>query len=302
MRKLLAVAAGLAAVLVLETCLFGETVGSDVLVASTDDGGSLRVKNADLSLTLYSSIGYGSVTAAARLKNGNYVVGKTGGGLYELSPDLSTVVYGDDGFPAVTALAALANGYLAVGSADNYIRIKTPDLSSTVAYTGISTPQAMTGLLNGNLLVARPGISGGSDLLEFLPDLSDVAYRDEGFPTVTGLAALANGNAGVCSTDNYIRIKTPDLSMTVTYTGIGSPQAMAAQSNSNLVVARAGISGSGSDLLGFYPDLSDVPYRNQGYPLVTAIGGGIFVPEPSALSLLSTGLLGLLAYAWRKRP
>ena len=29
--------------------------------------------------------------------------------------------------------------------------------------------------------------------------------------------------------------------------------------------------------------------------------GTTFIPEPSALVLASTGLLGLLAYAWRKR-
>lgn len=38
-----------------------------------------------------------------------------------------------------------------------------------------------------------------------------------------------------------------------------------------------------------------------GFQLTGGTGGGSTIPEPSTVALLATGLLGLLAYAWKKR-
>ena len=46
---------------------------------------------------------------------------------------------------------------------------------------------------------------------------------------------------------------------------------------------------------------SDISHPSQiGYNLMGDTWASAIVPEPSSLVLLATGLLGLLAYAWRK--
>ena len=53
----------------------------------------------------------------------------------------------------------------------------------------------------------------------------------------------------------------------------------------------------------FHPD-PQASYLAAGYPDMYReidVNGIASVPEPGAIVLLATGLIGLLAYAWRKR-
>ncbi len=51
----------------------------------------------------------------------------------------------------------------------------------------------------------------------------------------------------------------------------------------------------------FYGDAAGDPGRGDPFVYNTSYGTSRVTPEPSTLVLLATGLLGLLAYAWRKR-
>ena len=43
-------------------------------------------------------------------------------------------------------------------------------------------------------------------------------------------------------------------------------------------------------------------FANESMPPYTGVGDSVsFVPEPSTLALIASGLIGLLCYAWRKR-
>ena len=68
---------------------------------------------------------------------------------------------------------------------------------------------------------------------------------------------------------------------------------------------RAGDSGAFSDLglMGTFGSGDEVTFAVDGVHLASGeyTLGVASVPEPGTLVLLATGLIGLLAYAWRKR-
>ncbi len=58
---------------------------------------------------------------------------------------------------------------------------------------------------------------------------------------------------------------------------------------------------SGAPIVGTPITLGSASYELFGEKRVYSMAVDLVVPEPSTLALLTTGLLGMLAFAWRKR-
>jgi hypothetical protein len=194
--------------------------------------------------------------------------------------------------PSGTGVVRVSVSSQAIGGGTAF-DISSNPLTVSTTMGGTGTPSGFNvGIEIGNILVKfHPGYGGGAARVE-LDDNAAGGYQflantDMGFSPALGTqyatTMTLKEDAGHT---NYLLDFSIDaydyatnhggnwLAISKSYSGLGD-------------LNRVGFVGYGSGAEGYFGTVS--------------VNGSVLAPEPGVLVLLATGLLGLLAYAWRKR-
>jgi hypothetical protein len=266
----------------------------NILVASSLNGGTLWLRSPDLMTALAEGHGYGTIHNSA-------VVGLQSGGVYAAAKEGSTVRNADlsyryqrDGAGnTISSVAELTDGKLVVASesAGGVLELYNGDLTSIVSDSGYGTDMRLIGLSTGNILVSDG--AGGVLRVRMGSGLGGLYYRD-GFLPIAAIAEFSDGKIAAVNTSGTLFVRNANLDYYAQRDNFfGTVPEMAALPNGLLAIPN-----TDGDLRLVDTSGATMSYRS-GFGTIVSIA--YVVPEPSALTLLAMGVIGLLAYVWRKR-
>lgn len=218
------------------------------------------------------------------------------------APTYASSAIGGKSAVAFNGSQVLSNGGYAWSTAvDVFAVVSANSWSSANGYTYIVS--------SGPLYYAGITLTGGAydgwganELLAFGNDWPSPATPRVSAPYGT----MTNGQAaifGVTLSSSAAQIVLDGTTLSPTSHGVGN--ALTAKTGYTVGANPAGgqnWQGNIAELLIFNRTLSPSESNSVGYYLQEKYGlAGSYVPEPTSITLLVTGLIGLLAYAWRKR-